>query len=62
MELPRKYPVIADIDGDDQSWKYFINGFEDSDPDSIRIFCFESANLPGHLLRSVMEPGGLSHH
>ena len=44
----QEYPVIADIDGDDQA-EILINGFEDSDPDSIRIFCFESANLPGHL-------------
>ena len=53
----QEYPVIADIDGDDQA-EILINGFEDSDPDSIRIFCFESANLPWAPARSVWNQAG----
>ncbi|HRG64881.1 MAG TPA: M43 family zinc metalloprotease, partial [Saprospiraceae bacterium] len=53
----QEYPVIADIDGDNQA-EILINGFEDSDPDSIRIFCFESANLPWAPARSVWNQAG----
>lgn len=47
----KEYPVIADVDNDGQA-EILVTGYI-NDPDSARVFCFESATAPWAPARSV---------
>ncbi len=50
-------PIIADIDDDGQA-EILVNGFLPNEPNSIRIFCFESATAPWAPARKVWNQTG----
>lgn len=51
-------PIVADIDGDGQA-EILTSGYTNlSNPDSIRVFCFESANKPWASARRVWNQTG----
>ncbi len=52
-----EYPIVSDIDDDGQA-EILVNGFLPSEPDSLRIFCFESASTPWAPARKVWNQTG----